>query len=93
MNILKEIGDTNTQEYKNLMKKEEEYGVKWLGWWKDKKGKIRKNSNNPAGDYGMYGIGSNKYELEKRLSFYEDLLKGFIDSDSNKLEKIIKHSQ
>ena len=90
---MKEVGETDSQEYKDLIKKEEEYGVKWLGWWKTKKGKTVKNNRNPFGDYGIYGLGSNKDELEKRLSFHEDLLKGFIDSDSNKLQSIIKYSQ
>ena len=93
INILNEVGETDSQEYKDLIKKEEEYGVKWLGWWGNKKGKIVRNSHNPFGDYGMYGLGSNKYELEKRLLFHEDLLKGFIDSDSKKLKKIIEYSQ
>ena len=66
--------------------------MKWLGWWRNKKGKIIK-SPNPLGDYGMYGLGSNKEELEKKLSFYDDLLKGFIETNSKQLDSIIKYSK
>tara|TARA_Y100000593_G_C4318056_1_gene342043 strand:- start:3073 stop:4920 length:1848 start_codon:yes stop_codon:yes gene_type:complete len=92
METLKNAGEKNSQEYKDLKKKEEDYGIKWLGWWRNKKGKIIK-SPNPLGDYGMYGLGSNKEELEKKLSFYDDLLKGFIETNSKQLDSIIKYSK